>query len=341
MKSRAWRAYQEDVAALFRSMGLSASTEVEVQGARAAHRVDVLVSFDLLGVAITWIAECKLWRTTVPKEKVVALYQIAQDVGADRAFLFSENGFQPGAVAAARRTNISLTSLADLRDTARDDIAALRLRAVISHLIEIERSARSGFTDEEGALSCPDPKSFDESIYIAGCCLFLERAAVRGLIGEFPVRIAGVDSSRTEEFADAHDLAAFLVGELDEMRRRLAKRSAIDTGLPADTVAFVDAVTSLLDASEDALVRLKPSDRLFEPRRYDCLALMKAVGKGSENLRLRGDRSFQDALRAVMRHLIDTVYLDLTKPRVTEAHWRGVREETERRLAKLRSCGCP
>jgi Restriction endonuclease len=318
-------------------MGLTASTEAEVQGARAAHRVDVLVSFDLLGLVITWIVECKLWRTTVSKEKVVALYQIAQDVGADRAFLFSENGFQPGAVAAARRTNISLTNLADLRDIARDDIAALRLRAVISHLIEVERSARSGFTDEEGALSRPAPESFDESIYLAGCCLFLERAAVRGLVGEFPVRVTSVDSSRTEEFANAHDLAAFLVGEVDEMRRRLAKRSAVDARLPADTVAFVDAVQSLLDASEDALVRLKPSDKLFEARRYDCLALMKAVGRGSENLRLRGDRSFQDALRAVMRHLIDTVYLDLTKPGVAEGHWRRLRGETERRLAKLRS----
>ena len=98
----AWQNYQDQVAALFRSLGLKSSTEAEVSGARSTHKIDVLISFPLLGQDVTWVVECKFWRARVPKEKVLALHQIAQDVGADRAFLFSENSFQPGAVEAAQ-----------------------------------------------------------------------------------------------------------------------------------------------------------------------------------------------------------------------------------------------
>jgi Restriction endonuclease len=332
-----WQAYQEEVAAFFQSLGLAASTEVEIQGVRATHRVDVVVSFALLGVKITWIVECKLWGKPVPKEKVLALHQIAQDVGADRAFLMSENSFQPGAVAAARSTNISLTSLADLRETARADLAQLQLRTVITRLLALERLARSGFIDEEGNVRRFNPKSFDESIDLAGCCLFLERAAVRGLAGEFPVYVRGVDISKTEEFDAAPDLAAFLVRELETIEQRLSKLDMYDPDLAADTASFMQSVRSLLDSSEEALTKLLPSDKTFEAKRYECLALMKAVGRSSELLRSRGKPRFQEALRAVMRHLVDTVYLDLTKPSVTEARWLADREGTERHLADLQS----
>ncbi len=68
----AWRRYQDDVAELFRSLGLLVSTEAEVEGARARHRIDVLVTFELWGVKVLWIVECKFWRARVPKEKVLA-----------------------------------------------------------------------------------------------------------------------------------------------------------------------------------------------------------------------------------------------------------------------------
>jgi hypothetical protein len=55
----------------------------------------------------------------VPKEKVLALKSIVEDLGADRGIIVSEAGFQPGAEDAARGTNITLvTSLADFADTA-------------------------------------------------------------------------------------------------------------------------------------------------------------------------------------------------------------------------------
>lgn len=331
----AWQDYQEEVATVFRSLGLTALIEAEANGARATHKIDVFVSFVLLGQKITWIVECKLWRTPVPKEKVLALHQIAQDVGADRAFLFSENSFQPGAVNAARSTNISLLSLPGLRETVRDDLTQLQLRAVLRRLPSLEKLARNGFTNEDGSLRRSDLESLDTSIALAGCCLFLERAAVRGLVGEFPVYAASVDASKSEEFSNATDLAQFLVQELDEIEKRLANLNPLDKELNADTTSFLTSVQSLLDAAEKALIGPSPSDPQFEAQRYHCLALMKAVGQAGEILRLRGKPPFQQALYVVRKHLSDTVYLDLTKASVSEDQWSATREQTQRFLDQL------
>ena len=127
-----WQEYQIEVASVFRSLGLSAEIEVDVTGVRSCHCVDVLVEFRKWGISIRWIAECKLWKSRVTKEKVLALYQIAQDLGADRAFLFSETGFQAGAVAAAGSTNITLTNVNEMRDAASEEISRAGLNAALT-----------------------------------------------------------------------------------------------------------------------------------------------------------------------------------------------------------------
>jgi YVTN family beta-propeller protein len=114
-----WRDYQERVAAFFRRNGCNAVVEAKVQGARAPHAVDVFVTFSRHGVQCKWIIECKLWNTAVSKEKVLVLKNVVEDVGADRGILFSESGFQNGALAAASRTNITLQrGLDDFEKTA-------------------------------------------------------------------------------------------------------------------------------------------------------------------------------------------------------------------------------
>ncbi len=53
----------------------------------------------------------------MPKEKVLALRSIVDDVGADRGFMMAEGGYQSGALQAARFANVVLACLADLRET--------------------------------------------------------------------------------------------------------------------------------------------------------------------------------------------------------------------------------
>jgi hypothetical protein len=114
---RDWQKYQEDAAEFFKSLGLSTAVEDRVCGARGEHIIDVYVKGRLHGIAFSWIIECKAWQTNIPKEKVLILAEIVQDVGADRGFLLSEIGFQSGAILQAAKRNITLTSLQDLRET--------------------------------------------------------------------------------------------------------------------------------------------------------------------------------------------------------------------------------
>ncbi|WP_321942196.1 restriction endonuclease [Paraburkholderia tropica] len=114
-----WRAYQEATAEVFRQLGCNAQVDFRVTGARATHDIDVYATFLRSGILCTWVIECKLWKTRVPKEKVLALKSLIDDLGADRGIIVSEAGFQPGAQDAARGTNITLvTSLEEFASTA-------------------------------------------------------------------------------------------------------------------------------------------------------------------------------------------------------------------------------
>ena len=60
-----WSDYQEEAAALFRSMGLDAATNVTVQGVRTTHDVDVVVKSKHAGFEVQWLVECKHWKSPV------------------------------------------------------------------------------------------------------------------------------------------------------------------------------------------------------------------------------------------------------------------------------------
>jgi hypothetical protein len=132
--SVAWKEYQEQAASFFRSLGVHASTDVTVQGVRTSHDVDVLVQSNHVGFEITWIIECKHWKTPVSKLHVLALREIVADVGADRGIILSESGFQSGAIEAANLTNVQVTSLATLNVNAKADIYSMRLRELYNRI---------------------------------------------------------------------------------------------------------------------------------------------------------------------------------------------------------------
>ena len=75
-----WREYQEETAAFFERQGCSVQVEAKVQGVRAQHEVDVYVKFFRHGIECKWVIECKLWKSKIPKEKVMALKSIIDDI---------------------------------------------------------------------------------------------------------------------------------------------------------------------------------------------------------------------------------------------------------------------
>lgn len=130
-----WKKYQEEAADFFRSLGLEAETDVTINGVRTKHDVDVLVKSHHVGFGITWIIECKHWSSKVSKLHVLALREIVSDTGADRGILLAENGFQSGAIEAAALTNIHVTSLAEVTNTASHDILSMKLRELYDRMV--------------------------------------------------------------------------------------------------------------------------------------------------------------------------------------------------------------
>jgi hypothetical protein len=114
-----WRHYQQATAETFPRLGCDAKIDYTAQGARGRHDIDVFATFPGSGILCTWIVECKLWSSRVPKEKIMALKAIVEDLGADRGNIVSEVGFQSGAQEVARGSNITLvTSLEEFEKTA-------------------------------------------------------------------------------------------------------------------------------------------------------------------------------------------------------------------------------
>lgn len=115
-----WYVFQESICSHFNSIGASAQTNITLQGVRTAHAVDVVVRTRYLGEDLLWIIEAKKWKTRVTKLHVLALRTIADDVGADRAFIVSEAGFQSGAFDAAYNTNVKLKTYEELKADTRE-----------------------------------------------------------------------------------------------------------------------------------------------------------------------------------------------------------------------------
>jgi hypothetical protein len=145
-----WKQYQEATAQFFRSLGLNADVELDVAGVRGLHSVDVFVKGSYYGIDFKWVVECKAWKSNVPKEKVMVLAAIVQDVGADRGFLLSEKGFQSGAIRAASNSNITLASIGDLSLTVREPLTEAILAKLNWRLNRVKTRLRDLKKQSEG-----------------------------------------------------------------------------------------------------------------------------------------------------------------------------------------------
>ncbi len=200
----AWSRYQEEAAEHFRRLGLAASTNVTLAGVRSTHAIDVVVRFERAGIDHLWVVECKDTARPVSKDKVLVLRAILDDVGAERGILLCENGFQSGAKEVAQRTNVVVTSLAELADASRDelfsaDVAALesRLRALGNTWSSLHGPVRRHAGSTGGSRLGP---KLSREVWpegptaLTGRLSFLREAVQRARFGEFPVAVIPNDS---------------------------------------------------------------------------------------------------------------------------------------------------
>lgn len=216
-----WREYEVAAAEFFRELGLQAEHDQKVKGARATHQVDVLVTTRQFGIEQMWVVECKLRTRLVEKQCVMTLAGVVDDVGADRGFLLSEVGFQSGAVQAARKRNITLTSLADLRANAEDDLAALELTRARQKIAQL--TDRLMCADDLDRNLTPGTGFWvpsEEISHCAGNLSSASRALDEAAVGHWPVLYGYVASEdRGLRAANPAELASGLQEWLDAVDR--------------------------------------------------------------------------------------------------------------------------
>ncbi|MBW6400872.1 restriction endonuclease [Roseomonas sp. HJA6] len=336
-KSVAWREYQEKVADLFRRMGCDAAVEETLEGARGKHEIDVVVRTTMAGLPIIWIVECKYWKTAVPKAQVLTLVQIAQDVGADRAFLLSEKGFQAGAVAVVRRANVSLTSLNELMAAAADSIADASIRQSLQVVKGIEDELRTVMFEQRPRN--PPPPLLDETITLLGTCFEVTMAAMATMMLRFPVRLPQIlTQTSPDRTSEPAEVAAAIVSTLAAIRPRF---SALKAALSAarnlgftNSTELARRVRELLAVGDTLLAEVDVGDA-EEAKLRRALDVMSAIGDVLQALReIPSERAFS-AVSAPRGDLLDGVYLWLADPARTANRWNELKASTERAIAKL------
>lgn len=231
-----WKEYQEEAASFFRSLGLTAETDVSLVGVRTKHDVDVLVRSQHAGFEVTWIVECKHWKSSISKLHVLGLRQIVTDLGADRGILLAESGFQSGAIEAANLTNIQLASLAELAITSESAIYSMRLQDLHNRVEECNErywDIPKGVRIDVGLR--PDTADFG---YSGNVKINLVRDLLqRSYRGRFPFSSDTLEAlcepgipeqfhTKQEVFEFAEPLVAELEGLLDVGEAEAKKRSA-------------------------------------------------------------------------------------------------------------------
>ncbi|MES2243927.1 MAG: restriction endonuclease [Pseudomonadota bacterium] len=227
-----WNDYQEETASLFRSMGLEATTNVTIQGVRTTHDVDVVVKSHHVGFDVTWLVECKHWKSPVSKLHVLALREIVADAGADRGILLCEAGFQSGAVEAANLTNVRVTSLENVRVIAGGDVSAMRLRelydraeACRERYWEIPKRKRiaQGLRHDVGEWGNSGARTLE-------ICGDLITRAFRGVYPFRPDSLqALVEFGKDRQFGSTEEVIATITPMVQELEVKLAK-AARDAG---------------------------------------------------------------------------------------------------------------
>jgi hypothetical protein len=203
----AWKAYQESAAAHYRELGLSATTDETIVGARGKHAVDVVVRGSRAGVEFLWLIECKWWNRAISKAAVLTLSGVMLDVGADRGIILSRKGFQSGARAMADKSSITLTSLEQLKKDTEPEYIAFQcddLRRRCENIVSVIHT--SGLEQ----LQNPGDDPLDRPDVVLGARVDVLKTAIEGALGaRWPVTIIRIKDGR-EGYASIDNIAELI-----------------------------------------------------------------------------------------------------------------------------------
>ncbi|WP_167530900.1 restriction endonuclease [Paraburkholderia agricolaris] len=110
-----WGGFEQLVAELNRTGEVSVEHNVVLPGRSGAPRqIDVLIRHKQGLYEHLIVAECKFWNKAVDRATVDSMATTVREVGASRGVIFSNNGFQSGAVTQAKADSIDLFLVRDL-----------------------------------------------------------------------------------------------------------------------------------------------------------------------------------------------------------------------------------
>lgn len=84
--------------------------------ARDKADVDVVAVEIVNGRTNTILCECKLWKSSIPKNVIHEFRTVVEDGGANVGYVITSSGFERGALAAADLTNLRLVTWPEFQD---------------------------------------------------------------------------------------------------------------------------------------------------------------------------------------------------------------------------------
>lgn len=102
-----WRDLQDKVCKYLKQAGYQAETTKTIELVRGQVEVDVFATTDD-EMLKQFVCECKYWNTSVSQEKIHAFRTVVQDSGSMFGIFISKNGYQKGAIEAAKCSNVIL-----------------------------------------------------------------------------------------------------------------------------------------------------------------------------------------------------------------------------------------
>lgn len=104
-----WKELQVFVYKLFSQLGYVSELEKKIQSVRNTIEIDVYAERRVYGYdSEKIIIECKNWSNNIPQEVVHSVRTVAEDVGANKAYIIAKKGFQKGAINATNNTVVKL-----------------------------------------------------------------------------------------------------------------------------------------------------------------------------------------------------------------------------------------
>lgn len=332
-----WKEYQEKIAEIFRSIGAEAITECKIEGARGLHEIDVWVKTKNFGLAISWVCECKLWKNPIPKEKVLALYEITKDIGADRGFLFSESGFQSGAIRATKNTNITLSSIDELEECIYEELQELTLLKFLKLVSCIRKEVKKGWIDDLKNPRFIEDIDFDKCVLIDGKLMYMSLEIQKALNNDWPVYINGL-SDQTLVCNEIAQLNMILEKVITEIQDAIVPiKSKVNENIQnIETLrnAFTDAIEDLIIAGEFQLFDKQES---LEKKAKITVKKMRRIGKISLKLKEVSAGTLKKEINRMMHLLIDKVYLYLSSNQVDIKDWNESIHEVKSQIDLIRN----